>query len=691
MLKINLINDKKTSMDENFKKKLSFLAELENDRPPFLSLGQMHHLIQEKKLRRKENVNIFVFPISDSNQLELNIFFGILDKNINKAPARFQLAIQDNSNSYSKHWYAVDCHIKNNHFYLLIIDPVFFSDTKLLIKSFPDSLANRSTCFQYKGSNIQYSNYGCSFFAIDNLFRLSNRYDHWHELLKLKKTKGKLITYFSDDVKEFPNSLAFIFKNIQSLTAFESLKIPKSNAVNKKGDTLQQIVEKYSHDVEVYYGQSKTRNLAILHKREKYNNKLENFSESKVKNLTESRQGFEIIGGKEWVENNIELLILCIKNLYFFNSFITNIPYAQRIAIYEVLKEKLRKEVRDRSDFDNFIGNLTLEQRTSEYGMLKENVRPNICNCFDFYQYLNNLTPEQRIEEYEALKVNMRTSIQSCSDFKYFIKNLTPEQRSVEYEMLKGKMRSLIQNSSNYSGTHFNDFIENLSPLHSEIEYNLLKEKIRSSIKDSYNFSNYIRNLTLEQRMIEYEALKEKIRSSISHVSNLNWFIGNLTPEQKKAELEALKEKLRSSVRNGSDFSNYVKYLMPEQRIEEYHKLKQQVRPGILKSEGFGDFGRFLYYLEPEQCKIECEEFINFLMKNNSSSFYNRRYFSDAFGILPHHEQRVVVMMAYNSPAFNKKTKVGNKASNSFFSHKENQENNEDINIDSFCSALFTR
>lgn len=261
---------------------------------PFLYLEEMHGLIEEKKLRR-ENLNIFVlsaeeYGINNGNS-ELIIFFKLLSKNIDdsKIPSRFQLAIENQG-----HWFSVDCYIKNNQLYLLILDASVNDSSAKIIKE--AALDLNPIIFSYRGVQIQYDFEHCSFFTLDHLFRLSNRDQHWNDLLNFNSPVREDITYF--DHTSCPNSLAFIFKNMQSFKGLAKLPDSLKNSLINENQTLEQFITKNSR-LRNFLGTENEINDGIILKKKKYMERGANFFKPvNYKKIASSRQGFEVIGGK---------------------------------------------------------------------------------------------------------------------------------------------------------------------------------------------------------------------------------------------------------------------------------------------------------------------------------------------------------------------------------------------------------
>ncbi len=262
---------------------------------PFLYLDEMHGLIEEKKLRR-ENLNIFAlsaegYGISNINS-ELSIFFKLLSKNINhpRTPNRFQLAIE-----YRGHWFSVDCYIKNNQVYLFVLDAPVLNDSAELIKE--AALNLKPIIFYYRGIQIQYDFEHCSFFTLDHPFRLSNRDQHWNDLLNFDFAEPGNITYF--DHGSCPSSLAFIFKNMQSFKSLDKLPSTLRNSfVNKRKISLDQFITENSKS-RVFMGTEDKINAGILLKEQKYMKRGASFFKPvNYRKMASNRQGFEVIGGE---------------------------------------------------------------------------------------------------------------------------------------------------------------------------------------------------------------------------------------------------------------------------------------------------------------------------------------------------------------------------------------------------------
>lgn len=309
-----------------------------------LHLEEMHNLVEEKKTRRKD-LNIFVLTsdgYKEKNEIsELNIFFMLLAKNINNPiiPKRFQLAIEN-----QRHWFSVDCYIKNHQIYLLILDAAVLYRSTEIIKN--ATLNLKPIIFSYNGMTIQHDFERCSFFTLDHLFRLSNRDQHWNDLIEFNFLAPENVIYLNH--KTCPTSLAFIFKNLQSTKGFNKLSyLLKTTVINKKQKTLEQVINENTSS-DIFLGIKDTLiNKGIMFKEKKYIRRGANFFNLNQDNSTiSSRQGFEIIDKKlgkllntainhseticfellieneHIIKNNIRLILDCII-YYELESFLT--------------------------------------------------------------------------------------------------------------------------------------------------------------------------------------------------------------------------------------------------------------------------------------------------------------------------------------------------------------------------------
>lgn len=261
---------------------------------PFLYLEEMHGLIEEKKLRR-ENLNIFVLSAEDfgikNYDSELSFFFKLLSKNINdsKIPSRFQLAIENEN-----HWFSVDCYIKNNQLYLLVLDASVSDSSAEIIKK--AALDLNPIIFSYRGVQIQYDFEHCSFFTLDNLFRLSNRNQHWNDLLDLNSPARENVIYF--DHNSCPNSLAFIFKNMQSFKALDELPDTLRKSFINNNKNLNDFITKNSYFINFLGVENRINNGIILKEKKYMERGAYFFKPANYRKIVSSRQGFEVIGGE---------------------------------------------------------------------------------------------------------------------------------------------------------------------------------------------------------------------------------------------------------------------------------------------------------------------------------------------------------------------------------------------------------
>lgn len=261
-----------------------------------LYVEEMHDLIEEKKNRRWD-LNIFILSSDGYHEekykynSELDIFFNLLSKNMNTSqiPSRFQLAIENQN-----HWFSVDAYIKNKQVYLLVIDAAGLHRSTELIKKASVNL--KPIIFSYSGTQIQCDFEHCSFFTLDHLFRLSNRHQHWNDLIGFSAFAPNTVIYF--DHEACPKSLAFIFKNIQSFKGFN--KLPNSlkmAVINKKNQTLEHVIKKNSYMENISSAEIKVINIGILLKEKKYKQRATHFFKRNY-NEVSNRQGFDIIGGR---------------------------------------------------------------------------------------------------------------------------------------------------------------------------------------------------------------------------------------------------------------------------------------------------------------------------------------------------------------------------------------------------------
>lgn len=262
-------------------------------KPSILYLEDMHALIEEKK-KRRQHLNIFVLSSDGykekNRDSELSIFFKLLAKNVNnpRIPTRFQLAIENQG-----HWFSVDGYIKNNQVYLLIIDAaVLYRSTEIVKKA---ALNLKPIIFSYTGTQIQCDFEHCAFFTLDHLFRLSNRDQHWDDLIEFNLFESQTIIYFNQE--SCPKSLAFIFKNMQSFKGFNKLPDSlKTTVINKKDQTLEQYIHKNSYSENFFSMENKLINTGILLKEKKYRQRGAYFFT--LDRSISNRQGFDAIGGK---------------------------------------------------------------------------------------------------------------------------------------------------------------------------------------------------------------------------------------------------------------------------------------------------------------------------------------------------------------------------------------------------------
>ncbi len=268
---------------------------------PFLSLEEMHGLIEEKRLRGHD-LTIFVLSLSgygkEEDNSELHLFFKLLKKNIHSKslPNHFQIAVQDQKVG---HWFGIDCYLKEGQLYLLVMDAVVFASSFRLVK-YAALPIQSAKLFFYNGIKIQYDMDHCSFFTLDHLFRFSARREHWDGLIRFSNNDAAK-KYFEFNEKECPASLAFIFKNIQSFRALERLpESLKDRPINKKKQLLPQVIDQHTEYESRGSEFSKKVNEGIVLKERKYMARgLDFFKPANYRKITSSRQGFEIIAGEK--------------------------------------------------------------------------------------------------------------------------------------------------------------------------------------------------------------------------------------------------------------------------------------------------------------------------------------------------------------------------------------------------------
>jgi hypothetical protein len=326
------------------KKSHAYISDLSFEQTPFLSLEQMSDLIEEKNTKKKFNALVFSIEKSLKNGLELISFFKLLAERVNvkEVPSHFQLAIRDEDNS---HWFAVDCYLEKGHLYLLILDPAKVSTThKHLLVHFPGSSFKSKTIFCYNGKKIQHDGENCSFFVANLIFRLSNKTEHWEYLKSYLQqhpsSSVNTLSYYGINEQELPPSLAFIFKNMQSLKDANALPDTLKNiCINKKGQTLRKAINTQLKRIETAAGKEKLRNFGITQKKEKYIKRLLSYQATKSIDffkLHSIRQGFELIGGEEG--KMIEQILHSYKERNLLNELITKNEILFKSAIKFLLE-----------------------------------------------------------------------------------------------------------------------------------------------------------------------------------------------------------------------------------------------------------------------------------------------------------------------------------------------------------------
>ncbi|WP_171910042.1 hypothetical protein, partial [Rickettsiella grylli] len=185
-------------------------------------------------------------------------------------------------------------YIKNNQLYLLVLDASVNDTSAEIIKE--AALDLNPIIFAYRGVQIQYDFEHCSFFTLDHLFRLSNRNQHWDDLLNFNSPARENIIYF--DHTSSPSSLAFIFKNMQSFKGLAKLPDSLKNSFINENQTLEQLITKNSR-TRNFLGIENKLNAGIILKEKKYMKRGANFFKPvNYRKIASSRQGFEVIGGE---------------------------------------------------------------------------------------------------------------------------------------------------------------------------------------------------------------------------------------------------------------------------------------------------------------------------------------------------------------------------------------------------------
>lgn len=198
---------------------------------------------------------------------------------------RLQLAVLVNE----IHWTAVDLQVSQDGVQLLNIDAfgdelgIRAAETLFytLAEQYPN-YSQESGCFKFiwlkhgsiantdKVQGIQYDRNSCSVFTLDHLFHIANI----DTFSMLAEHDAEFKTYsFDNHLRSFnssnmPNDFAFLYRNTQSKTAFESLPNDlKEQMINIKGQTLAQSEEVHTETITVY-GNTKSHNQAIHHKKQ---------------------------------------------------------------------------------------------------------------------------------------------------------------------------------------------------------------------------------------------------------------------------------------------------------------------------------------------------------------------------------------------------------------------------------------
>ncbi|MFJ1268626.1 hypothetical protein ACD661_08685 [Legionella lytica] len=195
---------------------------------------------------------------------------------------RFQVAVKVNK----AHWTAVDVEVTNSGVKMLNVDAMGDESGIKAAEAMFHQLANKypdpTNAEQFKFTwlrhadmknekvqGIQYDNNSCSRFTLDHLFHLSNM-DSFALLEAQEKSLRKYpfdAQLRSFDSNSMPKEFAFLYRDTQSKTSFNSLSEDvKGQVINKKGQTLEESEAAHSQTV-VIKNESKVNNQAILNKK----------------------------------------------------------------------------------------------------------------------------------------------------------------------------------------------------------------------------------------------------------------------------------------------------------------------------------------------------------------------------------------------------------------------------------------
>ena len=229
------------------------------------------------------------------------------------------------------HWVAFDVIVKNGKIDVFVLETFENTSTNALIAE----LLSKSGISIHKYADeilkdIQQDNISCSRFTLDNLYHLS--LIPIHEEIQKSLKMGKLLAkvdephYYIINSSNCPDALAVAFKNTQSWKKISPLNDRiKNYVVNLKGQTMLEFA--HAHSATVYEdenmptgeryvksdevlsnpslkpilddkGLPKQRNIAIIHKKERFSQKTSTFMHEKnpdLQTLLNNRQGYAFI------------------------------------------------------------------------------------------------------------------------------------------------------------------------------------------------------------------------------------------------------------------------------------------------------------------------------------------------------------------------------------------------------------
>lgn len=430
----------------------------------------------------------------------------------------------------------------------------------------------------------------------------------------------KNILYFNE--QECPESLAFIFKNIQSLTEFK--KLPdnlKKTVINKKGMNLENKIEKYTRLINVN-NQSKNRNLGIVSKRVKYLYSLKGLLNQKEFRLI--TRSFEVIGGVEWATTLIPYLSSLIQDKLDFQTILqyltprycrkvcerleskicsiiqnpsditvlTKLMPEQRTAVYEVIKTPLHSVIKDSIDFIKCVFSVsTLDQRAIINKMLKKQFPTIIKNVDDFDS--DSFSDLNYLIIYEGVAEKVGSSLVA---FNKFLKNLeTFEQCTIVCKALKKKLFTLINNPSDFQ-TILYGLTEQPLALSKGI-CGVFKEKLFSLITNPFSLGIILENLNFEQCLMIFNMVKAEssliIESPLDFGNTLQCFI----PEYSMIVIELISEQLSQCIKSPTDLNAYLGYVTNSEQCRVLCKLIKE-KPLFIKN--ISDLQNILHELAGE-------------------------------------------------------------------------------------------